>query len=56
MNEATAFRIAYGEVVLITVASRERGIELAIARMFAKHGAKVAILDLDVNGDSFIRP
>jgi NAD(P)-dependent dehydrogenase (short-subunit alcohol dehydrogenase family) len=36
-----------GRVALITGASRERGIGLATARMFAEHGARVAVLDLD---------
>ena len=36
-----------GRVAVITGASRERGIGLATARLFAEHGATVAILDLD---------
>jgi NAD(P)-dependent dehydrogenase (short-subunit alcohol dehydrogenase family) len=36
-----------GRVAVITGASRERGIGLATARLFAEHGARVALLDLD---------
>lgn len=41
------FRLADDKVVVITGAARERGIGLATARLFAAHGAKVAVLDLD---------
>jgi len=36
-----------GRVAIVTGASRERGIGLATARLFAQHGARVALLDLD---------
>jgi NAD(P)-dependent dehydrogenase (short-subunit alcohol dehydrogenase family) len=36
-----------GKVAIITGAASPRGIGLATARMFARHGARVAILDLD---------
>lgn len=36
-----------GKVAVISGAASPRGIGLATARMFARHGAKVAILDLD---------
>ena len=36
-----------GKVAIISGAASPRGIGLATARMFAKHGAKVAIFDLD---------
>ena len=36
-----------GKVAVISGAASPRGIGMATARMFAKHGAKVAILDLD---------
>ncbi|MDP9877343.1 NAD(P)-dependent dehydrogenase (short-subunit alcohol dehydrogenase family) [Variovorax boronicumulans] len=36
-----------GRVAVITGASRARGIGLATARLFARHGARVALLDLD---------
>jgi NAD(P)-dependent dehydrogenase (short-subunit alcohol dehydrogenase family) len=39
------------KVAIITGASRERGIGLATARLFAEHGARVAIFDLD-GGDA----
>ena len=42
-------RLALNKVVLITGAARERGIGLATARLFALHGAKVVILDLDAD-------
>lgn len=37
-----------GRTAIITGASRARGIGLATAKMFAQHGARVAILDLDL--------
>ena len=36
-----------GKVAVVSGAASPRGIGLATARMFAKHGAKVVILDLD---------
>jgi NAD(P)-dependent dehydrogenase (short-subunit alcohol dehydrogenase family) len=38
-----------GKVAVISGAASPRGIGLATARLFAAHGAKVAILDLDLN-------
>lgn len=40
-------QLAKDKVVLITGAARERGIGLATARLFAEHGAKLVVLDLD---------
>ena len=40
-------QLLQGRVALITGASRARGIGLATARLFAQHGARVALLDLD---------
>ncbi|UYO94813.1 SDR family NAD(P)-dependent oxidoreductase [Pollutimonas sp. M17] len=40
-------RLVKDQVAMITGASRERGIGLAVAKLFAQHGAKVVILDLD---------
>jgi NAD(P)-dependent dehydrogenase (short-subunit alcohol dehydrogenase family) len=40
-------KLLEGRVALVTGASRERGIGLATARLFAEHGARVALLDLD---------
>lgn len=37
-----------GKVAIITGAASPRGIGLATARVFARHGARVAILDLDL--------
>jgi NAD(P)-dependent dehydrogenase (short-subunit alcohol dehydrogenase family) len=47
MNEGAALRLLDGRVALVTGASRARGIGLATARLFAQHGARVALLDLD---------
>lgn len=38
-----------GKTAVISGAASQRGIGLATARSFAQHGAKVAILDLDLN-------
>ena len=38
-----------GKVAIVSGAASPRGIGLATARMFARHGAEVAILDLDEN-------
>ena len=38
------------KVAVISGAASPRGIGLATARLFAKHGARVAILDLDEAG------
>ncbi|MGU7769959.1 SDR family NAD(P)-dependent oxidoreductase [Burkholderia sp. MR1-5-21] len=40
-------RLLDGKVAVISGAASPRGIGMATARMFAKHGARVAILDLD---------
>jgi NAD(P)-dependent dehydrogenase (short-subunit alcohol dehydrogenase family) len=40
-------KLLQDKVAIITGAARRRGIGLATARMFAEHGARVAILDLD---------
>ncbi|HEY0294019.1 MAG TPA: SDR family NAD(P)-dependent oxidoreductase [Bordetella sp.] len=40
-------KLLEGRVAVVTGASRERGIGLATARLFAEHGARVALLDLD---------
>jgi NAD(P)-dependent dehydrogenase (short-subunit alcohol dehydrogenase family) len=37
-----------GKIAIITGAASPRGLGLAMARLFAEHGAKVAILDLDL--------
>ena len=37
-----------GKVAIITGAASKRGLGLAAARLFAEHGARVAILDLDL--------
>lgn len=37
------------KVAVITGASRERGIGMATARLFAEHGARVVILDIDAS-------
>src|SRR4051794_41914024 len=39
-----------GKTTAISGAASERGIGFATARLFAKHGARVAILDLDEAG------
>ncbi|MGN6666247.1 MAG: SDR family NAD(P)-dependent oxidoreductase [Trinickia sp.] len=44
MNET---RLLDGKVAVISGAASPRGIGMATARMFARHGARVAILDLD---------
>jgi NAD(P)-dependent dehydrogenase (short-subunit alcohol dehydrogenase family) len=36
-----------GKTAMISGAASERGIGLATARLFAAHGARIAILDLD---------
>lgn len=46
MSDA-ALPLLQGRVAVITGASRARGIGLATARLFARHGARVALLDLD---------
>lgn len=38
-----------GKTAVISGAASQRGIGLATARLFAEHGARVAILDLDLN-------
>ncbi|WP_431823930.1 SDR family NAD(P)-dependent oxidoreductase [Burkholderia sp. F1] len=40
-------RLLDGKVAVISGAASPRGIGMATARMFARHGARVAILDLD---------
>ena len=40
-------RLLEGKIAIISGAASMRGIGMATARMFAKHGAKVAIFDLD---------
>ncbi|KQX87092.1 SDR family NAD(P)-dependent oxidoreductase [Variovorax sp. Root473] len=47
MSDAALLPLLQGRVALITGASRARGIGLATARLFALHGARVALLDLD---------
>ena len=39
-----------GKTAVISGAASPRGIGFATARLFAKHGAKVAILDLNEQG------
>jgi NAD(P)-dependent dehydrogenase (short-subunit alcohol dehydrogenase family) len=39
-----------GEIAVVTGAASPRGLGLAIARIFAEHGAKVALLDIDGEG------
>lgn len=38
-----------GQIAIITGAASSRGLGKATARLFADHGAKVVILDLDAN-------
>lgn len=40
-------RLLEGKIAIISGAASMRGIGMATARMFAKHGAKIAIFDLD---------
>ena len=40
-------KLLANKVAIVTGAARARGIGLATARMFAEHGARVALLDLD---------
>ncbi|ARP79978.1 short-chain dehydrogenase [Bordetella genomosp. 8] len=40
-------KLLQDKVAIVTGAARKRGIGLATARLFAEHGARVAILDLD---------
>lgn len=47
MNDVVTTPLLRGRVAVITGASRVRGIGLATARLFAQHGARVALLDLD---------
>jgi len=47
MSRTLDATLLQGRVAMITGASRERGIGLATARLFAQHGARVALLDLD---------
>lgn len=42
-------RLLDGKVAVISGAASPRGIGMATARMFAQHGAKIAILDLDAS-------
>ena len=44
-------KLLEGRIAIVTGASRERGIGLATARLFAEHGARIALLDLD-EGDA----
>jgi len=44
-----AFLLLQGKTAVISGAASKRGIGLATARLFAAQGAKVAILDLDLN-------
>ncbi|WP_028222734.1 SDR family NAD(P)-dependent oxidoreductase [Paraburkholderia oxyphila] len=42
-------RLLDGKVAVISGAASPRGIGMATARMFAKHGARIAIFDLDLS-------
>jgi NAD(P)-dependent dehydrogenase (short-subunit alcohol dehydrogenase family) len=46
-NREESLMIVSGKVCVITGAASQRGIGRATARVFASHGAKVAVLDLD---------
>ena len=41
--------LLHGKIAVISGAASRRGIGLATAKLFAAHGARVAILDLDLN-------
>lgn len=43
-------KLLEGKRAIVTGAGSERGIGLATARVFARHGARVALLDLDAEG------
>lgn len=48
----TGMRLLEDKVAIITGAAGQRGIGLATARLFAEHGARVAILDLDARASA----
>ena len=41
--------LLHGKTAIITGAASPRGIGLATARLFAEHGARVQVLDLDAD-------
>jgi NAD(P)-dependent dehydrogenase (short-subunit alcohol dehydrogenase family) len=46
-DRSDAAMILKGQTAVISGAAGKRGIGLATARLFAEHGARVAILDID---------